>query len=353
MARFRSQDAAPGRGQARRKKTRRKRPRAKRGGQHRAAANGRAAQPESWPVAGAAALGRAAVWGICWRGHGGRCADRRGAVGLYLHHAACPADARRARARLGHAAGPRGRGLRLARRSVRRRGHFRHGQPASEKRGHRHRGQALLHAISASARAASPAPSASTCPKGAGRSGAWRLDHHAADGQAAVPRRRIRPRNGKSEAEYVADCRRTTLWRKAKEAVYALAMEAKYTKDEILSIYLNRAYMGAGPWGRGRRAALFRQAAAELTRRRRDAGRASHRALAALRPRSASALAGPRRDGAAPDGRTGLPDRGRGRRTARANPATLSEAAEAQAGGYFADWVMESGPSLPATPPRT
>ena len=46
-----------------------------------------------------------------------------------------------------------------------------------------------------------------------------------------------------------ADCRQGSLWRKATEAVYAMAMEAKYTKDEILSIYMNRAYMGGGAYG--------------------------------------------------------------------------------------------------------
>eukprot|EP00216_Chloropicon_sp_CCMP2111_P001769 CAMPEP_0198241434 /NCGR_PEP_ID=MMETSP1446-20131203/6263_1 /TAXON_ID=1461542 ORGANISM="Unidentified sp, Strain CCMP2111" /NCGR_SAMPLE_ID=MMETSP1446 /ASSEMBLY_ACC=CAM_ASM_001112 /LENGTH=249 /DNA_ID=CAMNT_0043924281 /DNA_START=49 /DNA_END=795 /DNA_ORIENTATION=+ len=50
----------------------------------------------------------------------------------------------------------------------------------------------------------------------------------------------------KDEAAYVNDCRRGSMSRKIKEAVYALAMEAKYTKDQILSIYLNRAYMGGG-----------------------------------------------------------------------------------------------------------
>ena len=52
-----------------------------------------------------------------------------------------------------------------------------------------------------------------------------------------------------SEAAYEADCRRGSMWRKIKEAIYALALESKYTKDEILSIYLNRAYMGGGAYG--------------------------------------------------------------------------------------------------------
>ena len=52
-----------------------------------------------------------------------------------------------------------------------------------------------------------------------------------------------------SEAAYEADCREGSLWRKVKEATYALGMELKYTKDEILTIYLNRAFLGAGARG--------------------------------------------------------------------------------------------------------
>ncbi|MCI4660549.1 MAG: PBP1A family penicillin-binding protein [Neomegalonema sp.] len=39
------------------------------------------------------------------------------------------------------------------------------------------------------------------------------------------------------------------LKRKLREVPYALAMEFSYSKDEILSIYLNRAYLGAGSYG--------------------------------------------------------------------------------------------------------
>ena len=53
----------------------------------------------------------------------------------------------------------------------------------------------------------------------------------------------------KNETAYEADCRRGSLWRKIKEAVYALGLEAKFSKDEILTIYLNRAYLGAGSHG--------------------------------------------------------------------------------------------------------
>ena len=40
-----------------------------------------------------------------------------------------------------------------------------------------------------------------------------------------------------------------SLERKVKEVPMALALELKYTKEEILSVYLNRVYLGAGTYG--------------------------------------------------------------------------------------------------------
>jgi hypothetical protein len=94
-----------------------------------------------------------------------------------------------------------------------------------------------------------------------------------------------------TEAEYEADCRRSTLQRKAKEAVYAMAMELRYSKDEILTIYLNRAYLGAGT--RGFEAAAqryFGKSANEVARPRRRCWRgSSSRRRASRRPRTSSA----------------------------------------------------------------
>lgn len=150
-----------------------------------------------------------------------------------------------------------------------------------------------------------------------------------------------------SEREYEADCRRTTLWRKIKEAVFAMGMEAAYTKNEILTIYLNRAYLGAG--SRGFEAAsqrYFGKSAAEVTA-------AEGAMLSSLLP--------------APSNRAPTRNLERAQQyaaiviglmekqeylsksaaaRARANPATLSAAAEQKAGGYFADWVMSSGPEF-------
>ncbi len=155
------------------------------------------------------------------------------------------------------------------------------------------------------------------------------------------------PNSGMTEAEYEAGCRRGSLTRKAKEAVYAMAMEAKYSKDEILTIYLNRAYLGAGARG-------FEAAA------QRYFGKSANEVNAAEAAMLAGLLTAPSRF--APTNNlqrsqnranviVGLmEDQGYLDATeaqyARANPAQLSQAAEARAGGYFADWVMDSGPSF-------
>lgn len=155
------------------------------------------------------------------------------------------------------------------------------------------------------------------------------------------------PDQWESEAAYEADCRQGSLWRKGKEAIYALAMEVKYSKDEVLTIYLNRAFLGAG--ARGFEAAsqrYFGKSAAEVS------------------PSEAAMLAGllvaPTRY-APTNSLQRSQDRARlvvglmedqGYLTsaqaseARSRPAQLSEAAAARAGGYFADWVMASGPEF-------
>src|SRR6056297_2501887 len=150
-----------------------------------------------------------------------------------------------------------------------------------------------------------------------------------------------------SEAEYVADCRRTSLWRKVKEAVYAMAMEAKYTKDQILSVYLNRAYLGGGAYGAEAAAErYFGKSAANLNPAEGAMIAGLLTAPSTLAPTAnlersqnrASVVVGlMRRQGYLSDNDAAL---------ALANPAELSEAAQRQAGGYFADWVMASGPEF-------
>lgn len=155
------------------------------------------------------------------------------------------------------------------------------------------------------------------------------------------------PSEWESESAYEADCRRGTLKRKLHEAVFALAMELKYSKDEILTIYMNRAFLGAG--ARGFEAAAqryFGKSAAEVDPAEaamlagllvaptrfaptNDLQRSQNRAATILRLMAEQGF---------------LSDSERDRATA--NPAQLSEAAAARAGGYFADWVMSSGPEF-------
>ncbi|MGX9356334.1 transglycosylase domain-containing protein [Roseobacteraceae bacterium S113] len=150
-----------------------------------------------------------------------------------------------------------------------------------------------------------------------------------------------------SEAAYERDCRTGSLWRKITEATYALAMETKYTKDEILTIYLNRAFLGAG--ARGFEAASQRYF-----------GKSANEVNPAEAAMLAGLLVAPSRYAPTND-----IDRSRRRaatvlrlmeeqgyitnverQVATANPATLSAAAERRAGGYFADWVMSEGPEF-------
>ncbi len=155
------------------------------------------------------------------------------------------------------------------------------------------------------------------------------------------------PADWKNEAAYVADCRRSSMARKIHEAIYAVAMEVKYTKSEILSIYLNRAYMGGGAYGAeaaaqryfGKKAVQLNPAesamiAGLLTAPSRLAPTSN---LKRSQDRSATVLRLMQEQGYLPE---------REAKHWQNNPATLSETAQVKSGGYFADWVMSTGPEF-------
>ena len=135
-----------------------------------------------------------------------------------------------------------------------------------------------------------------------------------------------------------------SLDRKLKEVPIALALELKYTKEEILSVYLNRVYLGAGTYG-------FEAAAQRyFGKSARVVGPAEAAMLAGLL-RAPSRYA-PTNDLAQAQGRASVIVRlmeEQGYLTqaqtveALANPAVLSDSAAARAGGAFADWIMEEG----------
>ena len=155
------------------------------------------------------------------------------------------------------------------------------------------------------------------------------------------------PKVWKSEAEYEDDCRQGGVWRKIKEVPFALALEAKYSKDDILTLYFNRAYLGAG--ARGFEAAAQRYFGKSAN----EVGPAEAAMLAGLL--KAPSYYAPTNNLQRAQDRAAvilslMHDQGylgdEEYQTASKNPARLSKAAEQKAGGYFADWVMETGPSF-------
>jgi penicillin-binding protein 1A len=150
-----------------------------------------------------------------------------------------------------------------------------------------------------------------------------------------------------SEAAYEADCRRGTVWRKIQELPYAFALEARFSKDDILTIYMNRAFLGAG--ARGFEAASQRYFGRSAT----EVGPSEAAMLAGLLV--APSLFAPTRNLRRAQERAnvviGLMHE-QGYLTdyelaeARSFPATLSASAEAPRGIHFADWLMQSGPAF-------
>ena len=151
--------------------------------------------------------------------------------------------------------------------------------------------------------------------------------------------------NWDSEAQYEANCRQSSLWRKVKEALFAVALELEFTKDEILTLYLNRVFLGAG--SRGFQAASQRY---------------FNKSATSLNPAEAAMLAGllvapsryaPTNNLEKSQNRAnvilGLMEQqgflnAKSAQYFRENPAKLSTKASQKAGGHFADWVMQSAP---------
>ncbi len=150
-----------------------------------------------------------------------------------------------------------------------------------------------------------------------------------------------------SESHFEENCRQSSLWRKVKEALFAIALELEFTKDEILTLYLNRVFLGAG--SRGFQAAsqrYFDKPASELN------------------PAESAMLAGllvapsryaPTNNLSKSQNRAniilnlmeqqGLLSKELAKYYSE-NPAKLSIKASQKAGGHFADWIMQSAPNF-------
>ncbi|MEX2520146.1 MAG: transglycosylase domain-containing protein [Paracoccaceae bacterium] len=138
-----------------------------------------------------------------------------------------------------------------------------------------------------------------------------------------------------------------TLERKLKEIPVSLALELKYTKDEILSVYMNRVYLGAGATG-------FEAAAERYFSKSAKYVTVPEAAMLAGLLKAPSRFA-PTSDMGRAEGRaaviiaamvqTGAITESEAV-AALAQPARLSREAERRTGAHFADWVMESGPGF-------
>ena len=135
--------------------------------------------------------------------------------------------------------------------------------------------------------------------------------------------------------------------RKLKELPMAMAMTLKYSKDEVLTIYLNRAFLGSGAFG-------FEAASQRyFGKSAREVNLAEAAMLAGLL--KAPSAANPIRNLDRAQTRANLiiglmEDQGyltqQQASKARNEPAQLSQVAADKAGGAFADWVMGAAPEF-------
>lgn len=133
-----------------------------------------------------------------------------------------------------------------------------------------------------------------------------------------------------------------TLMRKITEAFLAVWLEINLTKDEILKLYLDRAYMGGGAFGVVAAAEFyFDKEVRDLTLAesamlaglyKAPAGFAPHRNLPAARLRAAEVLSNMVEAGFLSEGQILF---------ARLNPASAVPRDEASAPNFFLDWVFE------------
>jgi penicillin-binding protein 1A len=131
-----------------------------------------------------------------------------------------------------------------------------------------------------------------------------------------------------------------SLWRKAQEAVLALWLEWTFSKDELLEIYLNRVYLGAGAYGVDAAARLyFGVPAARLSLWQAAVLAGLPKAPSRLNPRAAPDAAGAR----AAEVLDAMAETGfltRQQATLAAEQIRIP-ARPARHAGWFADWVMD------------
>ncbi len=145
----------------------------------------------------------------------------------------------------------------------------------------------------------------------------------------------------KSEIE----CRKATLARKLMEIPFSIAMEFKYSKAEILSIYLNRVYLGAGAYGFEAAAQrYFNKSAREVDLSEAAMLAGLLKAPSRFAPTSNLEKAKERASVVLKLMEKENFINHQERLSANKFPAELSNEASKQVGGYFVNWIMGSAP---------
>ena len=153
--------------------------------------------------------------------------------------------------------------------------------------------------------------------------------------------------NFSSEADFEKACRRNTIFRKLREIPFSIAMELKFTKDQILMIYLNRVYLGAGNQGFEAASIRYFDKSSKYLNPAESAMLAGllvapsyyapTRNLKRAQERAAVVLDLMQKENYLPEEKVF---------SSKKYPAKLSPKAREQFGGHFADWVTKSSPSF-------
>ena len=148
-----------------------------------------------------------------------------------------------------------------------------------------------------------------------------------------------------SQNKVEQECRKASLARKIMEIPFSIAMEIKYSKDEILSVYLNRVYLGAGSFGfeaasqryfnKSARVVNLAESAMLAGLLKAPSRFAPTRNLKIATERASTVLSLMLKEGYITD---------RDKLAAEKNPAKLSNRANELVGSHFANWIMSSTP---------
>ncbi len=134
-----------------------------------------------------------------------------------------------------------------------------------------------------------------------------------------------------------------TISRKIDEVILALGLEAKYSKDQILELYLNRVYFGSGAYGVEAAAQrYFGKSARTVTLGEAAMLAGLVKAPSRLAPTRNPKLARERADLVLAAMENGGFVSGAMAKTARAHPVAIAKETGPGSTGYVADWVMDS-----------